>query len=69
MIGGNVFAEADAAVSMPTGTTSSLPTMTYGPPAAAAAGPFSPRHGHGLGFWLSVAGVGVLVLIRQSLPR
>jgi len=70
-IGANIFAGADAsASSAPASTASpSLATETYGPPAAGGTGPFSPRHSHGLGFWLAVGGVGLLIMIRQSLPR
>lgn len=51
------------------GNGPSLASATYGPSAQGGVGPFSPSHGAGLGFWLAVAGVGILVLIRQSLPR
>lgn len=44
--------------------------LSYGPgPSSTPRHPLSPRNGFGLGFWLGVGGVVVLVLIRQSLPR
>ena len=73
-IGTNIFASTGLSASADTGNggngdSASLASATYGPPAAGSAGPFNPRHGVGLGFWLAVGGVVVLVLIRQSLPR
>jgi len=67
-IGTNIFAGADVSTD---GGGSSVPveTATYGPQGTSAAGPFSPRHGHGAGFWLAIAGVVILVAVRQSLPR
>jgi hypothetical protein len=69
-VGTNIFAGADATATTGAGApASSLSAATYGPPAAGSVGPFSPRQGHGAGFWLAVAGVVVLVMVRQSLPR
>ena len=70
-IGSNIFASADASVgtSGGGGDTAPLAEATYGPSGQPAAGPLSPRRGHGAGFWLAVGGVVVLVLVRQSLPR
>jgi hypothetical protein len=71
-VGTNIFASTGltGGASLTTdGDSTALAADTYGPAAAGGVGPFSPRHGHGLGFWLAVAGVGVLVLVRQSLPR
>lgn len=71
-VGTNIFAStglSGSAQLTANGDGTTLAAATYGPAASGAVGPFSPRHGHGLGFWLSVAGIGVLVLIRQSLPR
>ena len=71
-IGSNIFAEVSGGGSASASTGSSSPALaeqTYGPPAAGSVGPFSPRHGHGAGFWLAVGGVVALVLVRQSLPR
>lgn len=69
-IGTNIFGGASASIdSGSTGGQNSLATATYGPPAGGSVGPFSPRHGHGAGFWMACAGVVVLVLVRQSLPR
>lgn len=69
-VGSNIFASAGASVDSGTSSSASLATETYGPPAEGSArGAFSPRHGHGAGFWLAVAGVGILILVRQSLPR
>jgi hypothetical protein len=71
-IGSNIFGEAGVSVGgTPTSSNASpaLATETYGPAAEGSVGAFSPRHGHGLGFWLAVGGVVVLVMVRQSLPR
>jgi hypothetical protein len=71
-IGTNIFAStglSGGAQLTSDGDGAALASATYGPAASGSVGPFSPRHGHGLGFWLAVAGVGVLVLVRQSLPR
>jgi hypothetical protein len=68
-VGTNIFAGLSADASTGGSGGASLTNATYGPPAAGSTGAFSPRRGQGLGFWLAVAGVGVLVLIRQSLPR
>ncbi len=69
-VGTNIFASTGLSANASTDSGSApLAAATYGPDAAGSAGVFSPRHGHGLGFWLAVAGVGVLVVIRQSLPR
>lgn len=72
-IGSNIFAELGASTSASTGSASaaspSLATETYGPAAEGSVSAFSPRHGHGFGFWLAVGGVVVLVMVRQSLPR
>jgi hypothetical protein len=69
-IGSNIFGSFGASAQAETDSSAALATATYGPTApGAAGGAFSPRHGHGMGFWLSVAGVVVLVLVRQSLPR
>ncbi len=69
-IGTNIFAGADASVDTGGGSDPApLAAATYGPSGTGAAGPLSPRHGHGAGFWLAVGGVVVLVLGRQSLPR
>jgi hypothetical protein len=71
-IGTNIFASTGLSGSVDVGGAgddTSLASATYGPPAAGGTGPFSPRHGVGLGFWGAVAGVAILVLIRQSLPR
>jgi hypothetical protein len=69
-VGTNIFASTGLSASADTSTTDGpLVSQTYGPQATGGVSPFDPRHGHGLGFWLAVAGVGVLVLIRQSLPR
>lgn len=69
-IGSNIFAGAGASVDSGGGADSApLAAATYGPSGDGAAGPLSPRHGHGAAFWLSVGAVGVLVLVRQSLPR
>ena len=70
-VGTNIFGSAGASASASTGGggSASLATETYGPPAAGGAGVFSPRRSQGLGFWLAVGGVGLLVMIRQSLPR
>jgi hypothetical protein len=71
-IGTNIFASSGLTAGgqlTSDGDDTTLASATYGPAAAGGVGPFSPRHGHGLGFWLAVAGVGVLVLVRQSLPR
>ncbi len=69
-IGSNIFASAGANVDSGGGTDSApLAAATYGPSGQAAAGPLSPRSGHGMGFWLAVGGVVALVLVRQSLPR
>ncbi|HEV3370875.1 MAG TPA: hypothetical protein VG074_15015 [Acidimicrobiales bacterium] len=71
-IGSNIFGEAGVSVGG-TGTSSNaspaLAAQTYGPADTGGVGAFSPRHGHGAGFWLAVGGVVVLVLVRQSLPR
>lgn len=69
-IGSNIFAGGD--VSLDTGSSSSsgsLANATYGPAAAGSTSNFSPRTGHGAGFWLAVGGVALLIFIRQSLPR
>ena len=74
-IGTNIFAStglsasADSVSGANYSDTSQLASATYGPAADGSVGPFSPRHGVGLGFWLAVGGVAVLILIRQSLPR
>jgi hypothetical protein len=71
-IGTNIFASTGLSASADTGNggdSASLASATYGPPAAGATSPFHPGHGVGLGFWLAVGGVVVLVLVRQSLPR
>jgi hypothetical protein len=69
-IGSNIFASTGASVNASTDSSPALATATYGPPAGGGNGaPFSPTHGHGLGFWFAVGGVVVLVFIRQSLPR
>jgi len=68
-VGTNIFASAGASADTGTNSSLALAAATYGPPAAGSAGAFSPRHGHGAGFWLAVGGVAVLILIRQSLPR
>lgn len=69
-VGTNIFGTAGATIDTGTSSSPSLATETYGPPAEGSArGAFSPRHGHGAGFWLAVGGVAILVLIRQSLPR
>jgi hypothetical protein len=69
-VGTNIFASTGASVNASTDSSAALATATYGPPAGGnGGGPFSPTHGHGLGFWLAVGGVVVLVFIRQSLPR
>jgi hypothetical protein len=72
-IGTNIFASTGLSASADTGNgngdSASLATATYGPAANGSVSPFSPTHGVGLGFWGAVAGVVVLVLIRQSLPR
>jgi hypothetical protein len=68
-VGTNIFGSAGASATATTDSQPALATQTYGPEAAGSVGPLSPRTGHGAGFWLAVAGVGVLVLIRQSLPR
>jgi hypothetical protein len=72
-IGTNIFGSAGASVDTGSGSASTsspaIATQTYGPPAQGSAGALSPRTGHGAGFWLAVAGVGLLVMIRQSLPR
>jgi len=67
-VGTNIFASTGLSASAST-DSASLNAATYGPPAAGGVAPFSPRHGVGLGFWLAVTGVVVLVFIRQSLPR
>jgi hypothetical protein len=67
-VGTNIFASTGLSANASTDSTA-LSAATYGPPAAGSAGPFSPRHGHGAGFWLAVGGVVVLICIRQSLPR
>lgn len=67
-VGTNIFAGASANADTG-GGSAALATETYGPPAAGSAGAFSPRRGQGLGFWLAVGGVGLLICIRQSLPR
>jgi hypothetical protein len=72
-IGTNIFASTGLSASAGDGGngdgSASLASATYGPPAAGSVSPFSPTHGVGLGFWLAVTGVVVLVFIRQSLPR
>jgi hypothetical protein len=68
-IGTNIFAGLSANANTGGNGGGDLASATYGPTASGSSGPFSPRRGQGLGFWLAVAGVGVLVLIRQSLPR
>jgi len=69
-IGTNIFGEAGATVDVGGGSDlAPLAAATYGPSGQGSAGPLSPRHGHGAGFWLAVGGVVVLVLVRQSLPR
>lgn len=73
-IGTNIFASTglSAGADLDGGNGASSPSLasqTYGPAAQGGVGPFSPRHGAGLGFWGAVAGVVLLVLIRQSLPR
>jgi hypothetical protein len=69
-IGSNIFASAGASVDAGGGADPApLAAATYGPSGQGSAGPLSPRHGHGLGFWLAVGGVVALVLVRQSLPR
>lgn len=73
-IGTNIFASTGLSGSAQLGDgngngSATLADATYGPPAAGSVGPFSPRHGVGLGFWLAVGGVAVLIFIRQSLPR
>lgn len=69
-IGSNIFAGVGASVDTGGGADPApLAAATYGPAGESAAGPLSPRHGHGAGFWLAVGGVVVLVLVRQSLPR
>ena len=72
-IGTNIFAStglsAGANIDDVGGSSASVADQTYGPRAAGGVGPFSPRHGTGAGFWLAVAGVVVLVVVRQSLPR
>lgn len=68
-VGTNIFAATGVSASASTDSAPALAAATYGPPGEGSSGAFSPRHGHGLGFWLAVAGVGILVLVRQSLPR
>ena len=70
-VGTNIFGDAGVSASASTGGggSASLATQTYGPPAAGSSGVFSPKRGQGLGFWLAIGGVVVLVCIRQSLPR
>ena len=72
-IGSNIFAStgvsAGANIDDVGGGSASVADQTYGPSASGGVGPFSPRHGVGAGFWLAVAGVVVLVVVRQSLPR
>ena len=73
-IGSNIFAEMSTGASASASTASSsspaLADATYGPPAEGSGkGAFSPRTGHGAGFWLAVGGMVVLVMVRQSLPR
>jgi len=71
-IGSNIFAEVSGSTGGSASASTGSPSLadaTYGPPAAGSVGPFSPRHGHGAGFWLAVGGVVALVLVRQSLPR
>jgi hypothetical protein len=70
-VGTNIFASTGASATASTGggDSASLATETYGPAAAGSAGAFSPRRGQGLGFWLAVGGVGLLIMVRQSLPR
>jgi hypothetical protein len=69
-IGSNIFASTGASVEVDGGGDAApLAAATYGPSGSGAAGPLSPRRGHGAGFWLAVGGVVVLICIRQSLPR
>lgn len=68
-IGANIFAGGQASATTASTQSDSLASATYGPPAGGGSGPFSPRRGQGAGFWLAVGGVGLLILIRQSLPR
>lgn len=67
-IGANIF--AGLGVGSPPSPTVANATPTYGAPSSVArVGAFSPRHGFGMGFWWSVAGMGALVVIYFSLPR
>lgn len=68
-VGTNIFGSAGASATASTDSAPALAAQTYGPPAEGSVGAFSPRTGHGAGFWLAVGGVVVLVLVRQSLPR
>ena len=72
-IGTNIFAStglsAGANIDDTGGGSASIANQTYGPRANGSQGPFSPSHGVGAGFWMAVAGVVVLVVVRQSLPR
>jgi hypothetical protein len=68
-IGTNIFAGAGVSTDGGGSDSAPLAAATYGPSGASAAGPLSPRQGHGLGFWLAVGGVVALVCVRQSLPR
>jgi hypothetical protein len=72
-VGTNIFASTGLSAYGDTGgggsDSAALASATYGPAAAGSSGPFSPGHSVGAGFWFAVAGVVVLVFIRQSLPR
>ena len=72
-IGTNIFASTGLSASAGdgggNGDGAALASATYGPPANGSVGPFSPTHGVGLGFWLAVTGVVILIFVRQSLPR
>jgi hypothetical protein len=67
-IGTNIFAGAN----LNTGSQSNSPALasaTYGPSTSTGRHPLSPTGGFGVGFWMAVGGLVLLIAVRSSLPR
>jgi len=69
-IGTNIFAGANLGTgSRSQASSPALATATYGPSTSGGRHPLSPTGGFGVGFWMAVGGLALLVAVRSSLPR
>ena len=65
---GSIFGQMDAG---PVSGSGSVATdLAFGPPSTGAGmvHPLHPSHGFGLTFWLGVAGLAALAVVRHALP-